>query len=153
MLREKDGAGLPRMDAATIARQPRMEVLGVNSTYEMSRIPADISDDIKRKVGVSPGGSVFRYKIGSSGPHQVLLVRVEKNSAGGVPKFADIKPEVERACKLAKVQAAGGTTSVLLRLYKESNPRFELPQYEEWFAGIRDAQKAMEQRIESKAGK
>ncbi|MFM7321708.1 MAG: peptidyl-prolyl cis-trans isomerase [Armatimonadota bacterium] len=146
MLREKDNAGLPRMDAATVARQPRLEVLGVNSTYEISKIPSDVTEDIKRKVATSPGGSVFRYKVGNSGPHQVLLVRVEKNSPGGVPKFAEIKPEVERACKLSKVQAAGGTTGVLLRLFKEADPKFEMPQYEEWFAGIRDAQKRMEQQ-------
>jgi len=146
MLREKDSAGLPKLDAGTIARQPRMEVLGINSSYGLEKIPAATTEDIKRKVATAPGGSVFQYKVGDQGPHQVLLVRVEKNSPGGVPKFADIKPEVERACKLAKVQAAGGTTGVLLRLFKEANPNFEMSQYEEWFAGIRQAQKRLEQQ-------
>jgi hypothetical protein len=153
MLRQKDSVGLPLMDPSTLARQPRLEVVGLNSTFDVAKLPAGTMDDIKAKVGSSRPGSVFRYKIADSGPHQVLLVRVDTNSQGGIPKFSDVKVEVERACKLGKIRGTGGTSGLLLRLYKESNPRFELPQYEEWFAGIRDAQKAMEQRIESNAGK
>lgn len=144
LLRTKDAKGQLTIDAGTLARQPRIKVVGISTNINFKALPAAMQTDIQNRVSKLPAGSVFSLKVSDKGEAQYLIVRVERNSSAGVPPLGDVKTEVERACRLAKVQAKGGTVATLVKLYREANPRFEMSQYAPYFENMAALEKQVE---------
>lgn len=136
MMLTKDSKGNLTIDAGTLARQPRIKVVGINTNLNFQALPQDLQKDIQTRVAQLKAGSVFTVRLPVKEGPSFLIVRVERNAPAGVPALGDIKTEVERACRLAKTQAQGGTVGTLVRLYREANPRFEMTQYASYFENM-----------------
>lgn len=142
----------PRIDTSTIARTPRLGVLGLTANVDWKKIPLGFRKLLISKVGVSVPGSVFKLLIPAVKGEQggFLIVRVEAKSPAGVPPFAQIRKYVEHQYKLQTAAAQGLTTqNMFLKLYKEKSPTVEVSKYSPWLADFEKASVSLQNSVKT----
>lgn len=142
----------PHIDTATIARTPRLGVLGLTANVDWKTINPEFRKKLISKVGASVAGSVFKIPIPAAKdqPGGFLIVRIETKSPPGVPPLAQIRNHVERQYKL-KTAAAQGLTpqTTFLKLYKDKSPTVEVSKYSPWLADIERASASLQNSVKT----
>lgn len=146
LMKEKGSDGKSRFDAGTLSRQNRIEVVGINSKMDFAKIGPDKLDALKAMVANLPQGAVRTAQVANAGPYQYVTIRVERASKAGAPGLAEIRKEVEQAVKLAKAGGNDAKMRTLVKVFQESKPEFEMPQYATYFRQIEDLGKQLEQQ-------
>jgi len=142
----------PRIDAATIARTPRLAVLGLTASVDWNKIDPGFRKQLIAKVNATPAGGVFQMNVPAKGKDKsgMLIVRLESKGAAGVPPLAQIRPHVERQFKLRQAALQGRTKQVVLaELYSAKNPTIEVSKYSPWFAELQNASANLQKGVKT----
>jgi hypothetical protein len=124
---------MKNMTPATIANtQPRLHVVGINGVnVNWGTLPASEQARLSNAVMHTSEHGVTKVLIGK----QYFIARVDSVGKGEVVPYEKIRPQVERAARLAKAEPRD---VVLARLYKKADIKFEIPRYEEYFRQFAD---------------
>jgi hypothetical protein len=110
-----------------IARQPGLHVVGVNGfKVNMDALPLQYKNAISATVFRMKPGEIKSIQLGKN----FITFKVNKSEATAVPPLSKIHAEVERQARLAK---AIGPQEMILRLYKEAKPKFNIERYKAYF--------------------
>jgi hypothetical protein len=142
----------PRIDASTIARTPRIAVLGLTATVDWNKIDPNLRKQLIAKVNATPAGGVFSLDIPAKGKDKpgTMIVRIETKGAAGVPPLAQIRPHVERQYKLQQAALQGRTKqAVLAELYSSKHPTIEVSKYSPWFAELENASADLQKGVKT----
>jgi hypothetical protein len=142
----------PKIDAATIARTPRLAVLGLTASVDWNKISPDFRKALIAKVNATPAGGVFQMNVPAKGKDKsgMLVVRLESKGAAGVPPLAQIRPHVERQFKLQQAAIQGRTKQVVLaELYKAKHPTIEVSKYSPWFTELENASANLQKGVKT----
>jgi len=146
LMKERDASGKFRFDGGTLARQPRIEVLGMNSTFNFAQMGRAKYEAFKSTLLAMSSGTVRTFPVATSGPHKFLTVRIEESRSAGTPPLDEIRTEVERAAKIAKAGGNEARMKTLVKIYKSAKTEFEMPQYATYFEDIDKMAKQLESR-------
>lgn len=120
---------------ATIARQPNIQVAGVNWQPDWPSFPAAARKQLTTGVRNLPEGAVRIVPISGGGRSSLyFIVRANRRRPGGTPALAQIKDQVARSLRLSKAPSAQDT---IARLYKEANVTFDAEKYSSYFENVR----------------
>ncbi len=146
LMKERSADGKPRFDAGTLSRQNRIEVVGINAKFDFNSIGPDKLNALKAMILNLPAGSVRTAQVATAGPHQFVSIRIERASQAGAPGLKEIRKEVEAAAKLAKAGGGDAKMRTLVKVFQESKPEFEMPQYARYFKQFDELSKKMDQQ-------
>lgn len=114
----------------TIARQPRMAVVGVNGfQINPNQIPPELANRLNKAVFTMQEGDIAAFPAGNN----FLVLRLNKRADAGVPSLDSIRPLVTRMAKLA---VAPKPDVALAKLYKDAHVVFEVDKYSTYFSDI-----------------
>lgn len=144
LMKERGADGNPRFDPGFLSRQNRIEVVGLNAKFDFNSIPAEQMAQMKAMVVSLPQGAVRTVQVATAGPHQFVTIRVERASKAGPPGLKEIRKEVEQSVKLAKAGGNDAKMRMLVKVFQDSKPEFEMPKYSRYFQQIEDLSKQLE---------
>ena len=125
------------IDAATIANQPRLKVDGVTTQINYKQMTQAEQNDFSNRIKTLKKGSVFIFATKKIEGAKRIVVRINSQKTHGVIPFSEAKTDVIRFCRIAKASKNGTTSqSVLLDLFRKSNPRFDSEKYSNYFAPL-----------------
>ena len=114
----------------TIARQPRLAVVGINGfQINQNQIPPELADRLNKAVFSMREGDIVAVPAGTN----FLVIRLNKRAVSGVPPLSSIRPLVSRMAKLAQ---APPQDAFLAKLYKDAGVVFEVGKYSDYFADV-----------------
>jgi hypothetical protein len=115
-----------------IARQPRMQVLGLNGVQlNLDAMPPATNRAITGTVAKMKLNEVTTVPFSDA----FLTIKIIRLKPGGLPRLSQIHAQVERDVKLAKAPARD---LELAMLYKDAHPAFDSEKYRKYFADIED---------------
>jgi hypothetical protein len=144
LMKERTPDGKPRFDPGTLSRQNRIEVVGINAKFDFNTVAPETMARIKETVVNLSRNSVRTFQIATAGPHQFVTIRIERASKAGPPGLEEIRKEVEQSAKLAKAGGNDAKMRMLVKVYQDSKPEFEMPKYARYFQQIEDLSKQLE---------
>lgn len=144
LMKERGADGNPRFDAGFLSRQSRIEIVGINAKFDFNSISPEKMTQMKAMVVNLPQGAVRTVQIATAGPYQYVTIRVERASKAGPPGLEEIRKEVEQSAKLAKAGGNDAKMRMLVKVFQDSKPEFEMPKYSRYFQQIEDLSKQLE---------
>lgn len=128
-----------KVDAMSIANQPRLGVVGLTVQLNWGVMPAGTQERLTRQASQTPAGGVFFFTIPGD-QIKFLVVRIDKQGKKGIAPLAEVKGDVERLCRLAKAQRQGRNTgTTMLEVYKAAGVRFDTDRYAQYLSRISEA--------------
>ncbi len=116
--------------ADVIGRQPGLRVVGIGGyDPDLATLPPAVKQETSAWAQGAKVGAVKTFQAGA----YFLTFRVSQRRPGVIPAFADVRPAVERAARLA---LAPSQTEELARLYHSSRPEFNSDRYASYFTEI-----------------
>lgn len=113
-----------------IARQPRLQVAGVNGfNVNMAALPPAVRENVGKTVLAMKTGQVKTLPIGAF----YLTFKVKKSDAATTPPLSQIHDQVARQVKLLKANSPQATIAAL---YQQSQPKFAVEKYATFFSDV-----------------
>jgi foldase protein PrsA len=131
----------PGLSPNTIAtNHGRLGVVGVNYNPDWNTVSPAERKRLSDAVLSTPERGIKTVQMGGG----YAVVRVDKRADAGIPKFEQIKPQVERFAKITKASKSG-SANTLAKLYDDADIEFEIPRYASYFQELdAQAKKAIE---------
>ncbi len=113
-----------------IARQPRLQVAGVNGfNVNMAALPPAVRENVGKTVLAMKTNQVKTLPVGSF----FLTFKVKKSDAASTPPLSQIHDLVARQVKLLKADSPQAT---IASLYQQSQPKFAVEKYAAFFSDV-----------------
>ena len=113
-----------------IARQPRLQVAGVNGfNVNMAALPPAVRENVGKTVLAMKTGEVKTLPIGQF----FLTFKVKKADAASTPPLSQIHDQVARQVKLLKADSPQATIAAL---YQQTQPKFAIEKYATFFTDV-----------------
>lgn len=118
------------VSADVIARQPRLQVAGVNGfNINMAALPPAVRENIGKTVLAMKTGDVKTLPVGA----YYLTFKVKKSDAASTPPLDQIRGQVVRQVQLLKADTPQATIAAL---YQQTQPKFAVEKYATFFSDV-----------------